>query len=66
MARLTGLAGDDEVARNPREIRDNRLDSRIRAGFPMCPPQTLTQLGIDLPALQSALAERTAAQETAA
>ena len=45
-----------------RSVSQSYFDSRIRAGFPMCPPQALAQLGIDLPGLQAALDDRTAAQ----
>jgi len=44
-----------------RSVSQSYLDSRIRAGFPMCKPDALTRLGIDLPALQTALAERSGA-----
>jgi len=44
-----------------RSVSQSYFDSRIRAGFPMCPPQVLAQLGIDLPGLQAALDDRTAA-----
>ena len=36
------------------------FDSRVRAGFPMCKPGQLQGLGVDLPALQAALSQRTA------
>ena len=45
-----------------RSVSQSYFDSRIRAGFPMCPPQALAQLGIDLPGLQAALDDRNAAQ----
>ena len=41
-----------------RSVSQSYLDSRIQAGFPMCKQDALTRLGIDLPALQAALAER--------
>ncbi len=44
-----------------RSVSQSYFDSRIRAGFPMCQPQVLAQLGIDLPGLQSALDDRSAA-----
>ncbi|MBM3346823.1 MAG: glycine--tRNA ligase subunit alpha, partial [Betaproteobacteria bacterium] len=45
-----------------RVVSQSYFDSRLRAGFPMCAPQVLAQLGIDVPALQAALAERSATQ----
>ena len=48
-----------------RSVSQSYFDSRIRAGFPMCAPQSLAQLGIDLPALQASLAERTATEGAA-
>ena len=44
-----------------RSVSQSYLDSRIRAGFPMCKADALARLGIDLPALQTALAERSGA-----
>ena len=44
-----------------RSVSQAYFDSRLRAGFPMCPPAALAQLGIDLPALQAALQARPAA-----
>lgn len=44
-----------------RSVSQSYLDSRVRSGFPMCPPDRLSPLGIDLPALQAALREREAA-----
>ena len=49
-----------------RSVSQAYLDSRIRAGFPMCAPPSLTQLGIDLPALQASLAERNTGKGDAA
>jgi len=41
-----------------RAVSQSYFDSRVRAGFPMCKPGALEQLGMDLPALQAALAAR--------
>ena len=41
-----------------RSVSQSYFDSRVRAGFPMCKPGSLQQLGMDLPALQAALAAR--------
>src|SRR6185369_16764207 len=42
-------------------VSQSYFDSRVRAGFPMCKPGQLQGLGVDLPALQAALAGRSAA-----
>jgi glycyl-tRNA synthetase alpha chain len=44
-----------------RSVSQSYFDSRVRSGFPMCAPGQLEQLGIDLGAMRSALAEREAA-----
>jgi glycyl-tRNA synthetase alpha chain len=44
-----------------RSVSQAYFDSRLRAGFPMCTPDSLKQLGIDLPALQAALDQKAAA-----
>jgi glycyl-tRNA synthetase alpha chain len=41
-----------------RSVSQSYFDSRLRRDFPMCPPQQLKRLGIDLPALKAALKER--------
>ena len=41
-----------------RSVSQSYFDSRLRQGFPMCPPEQLERLGIDLPALKAALKER--------
>lgn len=44
-----------------RSVSQAYFDSRLRAGFPMCTPDSLKQLGIDLAALQAALNQKAAA-----
>ena len=44
-----------------RSVSQSYFDSRVRAGFPMCKPGSLEQLGIDVAALKTALAEKEAA-----
>jgi len=41
-----------------RSVSQSYFDSRLRQDFPMCPPEQLERLGIDLPALKAALNER--------
>jgi glycyl-tRNA synthetase alpha chain len=41
-----------------RSVSQAYLDSRLRSGFPMCPPEQLQRLGIDVAALRAALHER--------
>ncbi|HSN39004.1 MAG TPA: glycine--tRNA ligase subunit alpha [Burkholderiales bacterium] len=41
-----------------RGVSQAYFDSRLRSGFPMCTPDQLQRLGIDLPALKAALEER--------
>jgi glycyl-tRNA synthetase alpha chain len=41
-----------------RNVSQAYLDSRVRANFPMCAPDQLEKLGVDLTALQTALRER--------
>ena len=43
-----------------RSVSQSYFDSRVRADFPMCKPGSLEHLGMDLPALKAALAEREA------
>ena len=43
-----------------RSVSQSYFDSRLRQGFPMCAPEQLERLGIDVPALQAALNEREA------
>jgi glycyl-tRNA synthetase alpha chain len=44
-----------------RSVSQSYFDSRVRAGFPMCRPDSLRQLGIDVAALKAALDQREAA-----
>jgi glycyl-tRNA synthetase alpha chain len=44
-----------------RSVSQAYFDSRVRAGFPMCKPDQLQKLGMDVTALKAALAEREAA-----
>jgi len=44
-----------------RSVSQSYFDSRIRSGFPMCSPEQLTRLGIDLPGLKTDLRKREAA-----
>ena len=44
-----------------RSVSQSYFDSRIRGGFPLCTPDQLRRLGIDLDALRAALLEREAA-----
>jgi glycyl-tRNA synthetase alpha chain len=44
-----------------RNVSQSYFDSRVRAGFPMCKPDALDKLGIDLAALRAALEQREAA-----
>jgi glycyl-tRNA synthetase alpha chain len=44
-----------------RSVSQSYFDSRVRAGFPMCKPDALDKLGIDLAALRAALEQREAA-----
>jgi glycyl-tRNA synthetase alpha chain len=44
-----------------RSVSQAYFDSRVRAGFPMCKPDQLQKLGMDVAALKTALAEREAA-----
>ena len=44
-----------------RGVSQSYFDSRVRSGFPMCTPEQLQQLGLDLEVLRTALAEREAA-----
>jgi glycyl-tRNA synthetase alpha chain len=44
-----------------RSVSQAYLDSRVRAGFPMCQPEQLSRLGIDLARLKATLREREAA-----
>jgi glycyl-tRNA synthetase alpha chain len=41
-----------------RSVSQAYYDSRLRQGFPMCPPNQLQRLGVDLAGLQAALKER--------
>ncbi len=41
-----------------RSVSQSFFDSRVRAGFPLCPPEQLAHLGVDLAALQTALEQR--------
>jgi glycyl-tRNA synthetase alpha chain len=41
-----------------RGVSQSYFDSRLRQGFPMCPPEQLARLGIDLAALREDLAGR--------
>jgi len=41
-----------------RSVSQAYFDSRLRQDFPMCAPEQLERLGIDLPALKAALKER--------
>ncbi|MSQ51681.1 MAG: glycine--tRNA ligase subunit alpha [Betaproteobacteria bacterium] len=41
-----------------KSVSQSYFDSRVRAGFPMCVPDQLRQLGVDLDALRGALVER--------
>jgi len=44
-----------------RSVSQSYFDSRIRGGFPLCTPDQLRGLGVDLDALRAALLEREAA-----
>jgi glycyl-tRNA synthetase alpha chain len=44
-----------------RSVSQSYFDSRIRSGFPMCTPEQLKRLGIDLPELYADLHKREAA-----
>ncbi len=43
-----------------RSVSQAYFDSRVRAGFPMCKPDQLQKLGMDVTAMKTALAEREA------
>jgi glycyl-tRNA synthetase alpha chain len=45
-----------------RSVSQSYFDSRLRQNFPMCPPEQLARLGIDLATLKGALQKRAAAQ----
>ena len=44
-----------------RSVSQSYFDSRVRAGFPMCRPEALDKLGVDLPGLRATLGQREAA-----
>jgi glycyl-tRNA synthetase alpha chain len=44
-----------------RSVSQSYFDSRVRAGFPMCNPDALDKLGVDLAGLRAALEQREAA-----
>src|SRR5688572_20827055 len=44
-----------------RGVSQSYFDSRLRVGFPMCPPEQLQRLGIDVAALRAGLQQRQAA-----
>ena len=44
-----------------RSVSQSYFDSRVRSGFPMCPPGQLQRLGMDIEALQADLQKREAA-----
>ena len=44
-----------------RSVSQSYFDSRVRAGFPMCKPDALDKLGVDLAGLRAALGQREAA-----
>jgi glycyl-tRNA synthetase alpha chain len=44
-----------------RSVSQAYFDSRVRSDFPMCPPEQLRRLGIDLAGLKAALQQREAA-----
>ena len=48
----------DRIRNLARSVSRAYFDSRLRANFPMCPPQQLERLGVDLASLQAGLRER--------
>jgi glycyl-tRNA synthetase alpha chain len=48
-----------------RSVSQSYFDSRLRRGFPLCPPGELQRLGMDLDAMHSALDERGLAKDRA-